>query len=417
MSRKKFSREEILSGIIETEALLNKIQDVDVLMEQILTEARKVVRADAGSIYVRDGDRLAIHYAQNDTLQKQLPPGQKIVHSYFSFPINETTIAGYSALTNQLVNEHDVYDISPQKPYKFGRQSDVVSGYRTKSNLTIPLRTSAGRVLGVLQVLNALDDNGNVIHFDKDDELYISHFASNATVALEHAHLTRSMVLRMIRMSELRDPKETGPHVNRVSSFAVEIYDRWAFNNSVDDNESKKFRDTLKIAAMLHDVGKVAISDLILKKPARFTEEEYRVMQGHTWLGARLFNEIESPVDRVARDVALTHHENWDGTGYPGKINIDSGTVPASARKSGKPRGLKGEEIPISGRIVALADVYDALSCKRVYKEPWAEDKVLEEIRSQRGKKFDPGVVDAFFEILPNIKAIRERFPDVEEIA
>ena len=195
------------------------------------------------------------------------------------------------------MNEHDVYEISPDKPYKFGRQSDAVSGYRTKSNLTIPLRTSAGRILGVLQVLNALDDDGNVTFFDKDDELYISHFASNATVALEHAHLTRSMVLRMIRMSELRDPKETGPHVNRVSSYAVEIYDRWAFNNSIDENESKKFRDTLKIAAMLHDVGKVAISDLILKKPARFTEEEYLIMQGHTWLGAKLFNEIESPVD------------------------------------------------------------------------------------------------------------------------
>ena len=114
----KQSREEILSGIIETETLINKIQDVDVLMELILTEARKVVHADAGSIYVRDGDRLAIHYAQNDTLQKQLPPGQKVVYSYFSFPINEKTIAGYSALTKQLVNESDVYEISPEKSYK-----------------------------------------------------------------------------------------------------------------------------------------------------------------------------------------------------------------------------------------------------------------------------------------------------------
>jgi HD-GYP domain-containing protein (c-di-GMP phosphodiesterase class II) len=415
MAYKKQTREEILSGIIETETLLNKIQDVDVLMEQILTEARKVVNADAGSIYVRDGDRLAIHYAQNDTLQKQLPPGQKIVYSYFSFPINEKTIAGYSALTNQLVNETDVYEISPDKPYKFGRQSDAVSGYRTVSNLTIPLRTSSGNILGVLQVLNALDGSGDVVAFDKDDELYMSHFAANATTALEHAHLTRSMVLRMIRMSELRDPKETGPHVNRVSSYAVEIYDRWAFNNSIGENESKKFRDTLKIASMLHDVGKVAISDLILKKPSRFTPEEYLVMQGHTWLGAKLFNEIESAVDRVAREVALTHHENWDGTGYPGRVSVENGAVEIADPATGRAKGLEGEEIPIAGRIVALADVYDALSCKRVYKEPWAEDKVLEEIKSLRGTKFDPAVVDAFFEILPSIQAIRERFPDVEE--
>ncbi len=411
----KQTREEILSGIIETETYLNKIQDVDVLMERILTEARKVVHANAGSIYVRDGDRLAIHYAQNDTLQKQLPPGQKIVYSYFSFPINEKTIAGYSAATNQLVNESDVYEISPDKPYKFGRQSDAVSGYRTVSNLTIPLRTSAGSILGVLQVLNALDENDNVTSFDKDDELYISHFAANATVALEHAHLTRSMVLRMIRMSELRDPKETGPHVNRVSSYAVEIYDRWAFNHSIDEAESSKYRDTLKIASMLHDVGKVAISDLILKKPAKFTPEEYLVMQGHTWLGAKLFNEIESAVDLVAREVALTHHENWDGTGYPGKVAVETGDALETDPATGKALRLKGTQIPIAGRIVALADVYDALSCKRVYKEPWTEENVLEEIRKMSGSKFDPEVVEAFFEILPSIQAIHERFPDTEE--
>jgi response regulator RpfG family c-di-GMP phosphodiesterase len=165
---------------------------------------------------------------------------------------------------------------------------------------------------------------------------------------------------------------------------------------------------------MLHDVGKVAISDLILKKPSRFTEEEYLIMQGHTWLGAKLFNEIESSVDRIAREVALTHHENWDGTGYPGRVFVDTGAVEVADPATGKAKGLVAEEIPISGRIVALADVYDALSCKRVYKEPWTEDKVLDEIRNLRGTKFDPAVVDAFFEILPSIQTIRERFPDVE---
>jgi HD-GYP domain-containing protein (c-di-GMP phosphodiesterase class II) len=414
MPYKRQTREEILSGIIEMEGYLNKIQDVDVLMEQILTEARKVVHADAGSIYVRDGDRLAIHYAQNDTLQKQLPPGQKIVYSYFSFPINEKTIAGYSALTKELVNEPDVYQISHDRPYNFGRQSDAVSGYRTVSNLTIPLCTSGGSVLGVLQVLNALDENDNVTVFDRDDELYINHFAANATVALEHAHLTRSMVLRMIRMAEMRDPKETGPHVNRVSSYAVEIYDRWAFNHKIDEEKSRKYRDTLKIASMLHDVGKVAISDLILKKPARFTDDEYHIMQGHTWLGAKLFNEIESAVDSVAREVALTHHENWDGSGYPGHVNVQNGEPELIDSTTGKSVRLKGDEIPISGRIVALADVYDALSCKRVYKEPWSEEDVLAEIKKSRGSKFDPEVVDAFFEIIPSIQAIRDRFPDTE---
>ncbi len=409
------SREEILAGIIQTETLLHKIQDVDVLLEQILVEARRVVRADAGSIYVKDGDRLAIHYAQNDTIQKSLGPGKKMPYNFFTFPINTQTIAGYCAYTNEIVNVPDVYDIPEEKPYKFGRQSDAVSGYRTISNMTIPLRTSSGNILGVIQVINATDGNGKVVPFSKDDELYLSHFASNATVALEHAHLTRSMVLRMIRMSELRDPKETGPHVNRVSSYAVELYDRWAYLHNVSEQESNRFRDTLKIAAMLHDVGKVAISDLILKKPARFTAEEYLIMQGHTWLGAILFSEIESSIDSIARDVALRHHENWDGSGYPGHIVVETGVPIEMDPITGKARGLQGDEIPIGGRIVALADVYDALSCRRVYKEPWTEDKVLEEIRSLKGTKFDPELVDAFFDVLPAIRAIRDRFPDHEE--
>ncbi|ULQ60188.1 HD domain-containing protein [Brucepastera parasyntrophica] len=416
MPHESHSREEILSNIIETEAYLDTIRDADVLLEQILTEARRVANADAGSIYVADGDRLSIRYAQNDTLQKKAEPGKKIVYSYFTFPIDEKTIAGYCALTNQVVNEPDVYEISPDKPYKFGRQSDILSGYRTVSNLTVPLCTSSGRILGVLQVLNALDENDKVIPFRKEDELYLNHFASRATTALERAYLTRSMVLRMIKMAELRDPKETGAHVNRVANYAVEIYDRWAYNHSIDKRESERFRDVLKIAAMLHDVGKVAISDLILKKPSRFTEEEYKIMQAHTWLGAQLFNEIESEIDQVAMEVALTHHENWDGSGYPGRnftASTNIGDEPEPAAE--KTLGLNREEIPIAGRIVALADVFDALSCKRVYKDPWSEEQVLEEIQKLRGTKFDPDVVDAFFEILPSIKAIRERFPDTED--
>jgi len=415
MSHRNKTREEILSGIIKTESFLHKIQDVDVLLEQILIEARKVVCADAGSIYVKDGDRLAIHYAQNETLQKNLGPGKKMPFNFFSFPINTETIAGYCAVTNELVNVPDVYDISADKPYKFGRQSDAVSGYRTKSNLTLPLRTSSGTILGVIQVLNATDEHGQVIAFSKDDELYLTHFASNATVALEHAHLTRSMVLRMIRMSELRDPKETGPHVNRVSSYAVEIYDRWAFLNEIPEAEQNAFRDVLKIASMLHDVGKVAISDLILKKPARFTPEEFMIMQGHTWLGALLFNEPESSIDEIARDVALRHHENWDGSGYPGYIDYKTGEPLELNSETGKAKGLSGTDIPVAGRIVAIADVFDALSCRRVYKESWDEEKVLQEIISLKGTKFDPELVDAFFDVLPAIKAIKDRYPDTED--
>jgi HD-GYP domain-containing protein (c-di-GMP phosphodiesterase class II) len=311
------------------------------------------------------------------------------------------------------VNVPDVYAIPEGAPYSFNTSFDRISGYKTSSNLTVPLKTSDGRLLGVIQVINARDSSGHSVPFDKEDELLISHFAANATVALQRAYMTRAMILRMIKMSELRDPKETGAHVNRVAGYAVEIYDRWAFRRSLPDAEREKTRDTFKIAAMLHDVGKVAISDLILKKPSRFTDDEYEIMQAHTYFGARLFDDPQSPLDSIAADVALTHHENWDGTGYPGWINVMTGDS-LKTGSNGKPLGKKAEEIPLGGRIVAVADVFDALSSKRVYKKAWSEQEVYDEIRSSAGKKFDPEIVEIFFEILPNIKQIHALYPEAE---
>ncbi|UTC68430.1 HD domain-containing phosphohydrolase [Treponema sp. OMZ 789] len=411
-SYKALTKEEILIKILETESLIHSVQDVDVLLEQILTEARSVVNADAGSIYIADGDRLAIRYAQNDTLQKKLPAGKKLPYIFFDFPINNLSIAGCAANTKKLVNVPDVYNIDPNLPYKFGKETDKKTGYKTVSNLTIPILSMSGMLLGVLQVLNALDKDRNTKSFSHDDEIYLSHFASNAGIALEHAFLTRSMVLRMIKMAELRDPRETGMHVNRVANYSVEIYDRWAFNNKIPMSEQTKYRDSLKIASMLHDVGKVAISDTILKKAGKLTDEEFSIMKTHTWLGARLFNDDESPLDKLSREIALRHHENWDGTGYPGHIDEETGKVLKKDRQTGFAKGLKGEEIPLGARIVAIADVYDALSSKRSYKDSWTEENILKEIKKMQGKKFDPQIVDAFFDVLERIQAIKAHFAD-----
>lgn len=403
-----------LRAIIKLDSELSQIQDLDLLLERILLEARRVVRADAGSIYVKEGDRLVIKYAQNDTKQSQLPPGQKLIYSVFSVAIDEKSLSGYCALTGQLVNVSDVYAIPPGSPYSYTTSYDKISNYKTTSVLTIPLKTAEGRLLGVIQVINARDDTGATVPFRKEDELLISHFAANATIALQRAYMTRAMILRMIKMSELRDPKETGAHVNRVAGYAVEIYERWAFRHGVADAEREKTRDILKIAAMLHDVGKVAISDLILKKPGRFTPEEYAVMQEHTYFGARLFDDPQSELDSFAASVALTHHENWDGTGYPGWVDPATGKA-LKADASGRPVGRKGEEIPLAGRIVAIADVYDALLSKRVYKQAWGEQDVYDEIRKLSGVKFDPELVGVFFEILPNIKQVRELYPETKD--
>ena len=406
-------------SIIRLDSELSQIQDLDLLLERILFEARTVVNADAGSIYVvlpaEDKDhgvnKLSMKYSQNNTLQKALPPGQKLIYSCFTLPISEKSISGYCALNRKILNIADMYNISKDAPYSFNSSFDMLSGYKTTSSLTIPLVSSDDRLMGVIQILNATDKEGKVVPFTADDEILMTHFATNATQALQRANLTRSMIMRMIKMSELRDPKETGTHVNRVAGYSVEIYDRWAFHNKVTAADKERFRDILKIGSMLHDVGKVAISDAILKKPARFTPEEYMIMQNHTIYGAGLFTDATSPVDILAKDIAMTHHENWDGTGYPGWVDSATGT-PIKVNDEGKPVGRKGEEIPLGGRIVAIADVFDALCSKRVYKEPWTEEQVLSEMRQLAGTKFDPELVEIFFEILPSIKQTQSLYPE-----
>ena len=217
-------RNEEVQEIIRIDSELNKIRDYDLLLERILLEARRVVNADAGSIYVREADQISNKFAQNDTKQRSLPPGEKQAYPHFSIPINDKTISGYVAMTGKLVNIKDVYRLSKDSPYSYNVAFDKASGYKTKSMLTVPLKTQNNVVLGVIQIINAKDEDGKLLHFTKADEVLVTHFASNATVAMQRAYMTRSMIIRMIRMAELRDPKETGAHVNRVSGYALELY-------------------------------------------------------------------------------------------------------------------------------------------------------------------------------------------------
>jgi len=231
-----------IQSILRIDSELNKIRDYDLLLERILQEARRVVNADAGSIYIKENDVLAIKYAQNDTIQKHLKPGEKQIYTIFTIPINDQTISGYVALTGTALSIPDVYKISKKAPYKYNSWYDKEAGYRTKSMLTVPLKTQEGKILGVIQIINALDDNGKIVPFTKDDEILVTHFAANATVALQRAYLTRSMIIRMIRMAELRDPKETGSHVNRVAGYAVELYEAWAERHNLSEKEIIKIK-------------------------------------------------------------------------------------------------------------------------------------------------------------------------------
>ena len=412
----EINHEDRLQHIIEIERELGEIQDVDVLLERILTETRRIVNADAGSIYVVEGDKLKIKYGQNDTHLKELAPGEKLPYTSFSFPINEKQICGYVALSGSPLNIKDCYQIPESKPYKFNKNSDFTTDYRTKSMYTLPLKMANGKLLGVLQIINAKDDDGNVIDFDEDAEMLIAHFASSAVQALQHAYLTANMVKRMLKMSEFRDPKETYPHIERVSAYSLEIYDRWAFNHNIPEAEIHRYRDNLKIAAKFHDVGKVGISDVILKKAfPRFTDEERNIMKGHTCIGAQLFEPPESLLDVMSQEVALHHHDRWDGgtTGYPGKISLSDFSIRDGVVPVTEP--LSGKDIPLSARIVAVADVFDALSHKRCYKEAWSIEDAFSEILDNSGTQFDPEVVLAFMQVKDRICSIQMAYPDEPE--
>ncbi len=193
------------------------------------------------------------------------------------------------------------------------------------------------------------------------------------------------VVHRLARAAEHRD-NETGSHIVRMSHFAV-VLGR-ACGMSEDEC------DLLFHATPMHDVGKLGIPDRILLKPGKLDPEEFEIMKQHTVIGAELLANSHSPVLQMGEVIALTHHEKWDGSGYPNR--------------------LSGEDIPLIGRICAIADVFDALSSKRCYKDPWPLEKTLREIQSLSGKQFDPHLVSVFNELLPVIIDIQRTHTDVE---
>lgn len=395
---------------------ISRIKDIDFLLEKILSEARDFTDCDAGTIYIKDGNWLLARYSQNDSVQINLAPNRKSVYTNITIPVDNSSIAGYVAATGNQLNIPDVYNIPPELPYSFNQSFDMMTGYRTCSQLVLPLTSMRGETVGVLQLINAKAENGEIGTFDSNDESGISYFAVIAANAIERARMTREIILRMNRMAELRDPKETGPHVNRVAAYSVALYESWAASKGLDQDEIDQTRDILRMAAMLHDVGKVAISDNILKKPGRFTPEEYDIMKLHTVSGARLFPDLFSELDEAAAAVALNHHERWDGKGYPGYISVATlKPLPGYEKEDGTARGKQGEEIPLFGRIVAIADVYDALSCRRCYKEAWDESSVLDALKKDAGTAFDPELIGIFLDNIEIFRQIGTQFPDSQK--
>ena len=390
-----------LLDVIET---VHHIQELDELLERVLLEARSFVNADAGTLYLVSRNRLFFSFVQNDTLFARNQAESRYVYSSRSLPLDNSSLAGYVAASGESLLIDDVYHIQSQVDYSFNPSFDQKTSYLTCSMLIVPLATRTGRIVGVLQLINAKADDGTVVAFSEHDRRYVNQFARHAAGAIEAARLSKEMVLRMVELAELRDPFETSRHAKRVGAYAAELYHLWAIRNGTPEKTIRRKRGVLKTAAMLHDIGKVAVSDTILQKKGKLTAQERERLRWHTVLGARLFTYTNSPWDQMSREVILNHHERWDGSGYPGKIPS------LSAHPIAFGPGKKGSEIPVSARIVAVVDVFDALVSERAYKDPWEVDRALEYLEASAGGQFDPELVTLFLGMQDVVASIRNKY-------
>jgi response regulator RpfG family c-di-GMP phosphodiesterase len=222
------------------------------------------------------------------------------------------------------------------------------------------------------------------------DYKLVEVFCTNVSIAFENLHLNQELFdsqLEMIHLlagaAETRS-RETANHVKRVGMLC-EFFAR-------ECGMGEREAEALRFAAPLHDMGKLGIPDAVLNKPGAHTPEETAVMRTHADIGAQMLGASKRPLLALAAEIARSHHENWDGSGYP--------------------RGLRGDEIPLAGRITMLADVFDALGSARCYKQPWPSDQIRAYIAQQRGIKFDPKLVDILFANWDAAEDVRRRLPD-----
>ena len=370
------------------------IQDIDTLLTRLLEEVLGVFHCDAGSILMKEDGMLCFRHAvtnNSDSTDKMLVSNSTPVR----LPIDRNSMAGAAALDGLLVVK-DAYNIPATATYKFNSTFDNLTGFKTRAVTSVALRSGQNELLGVLQLINPHDaETREHTEFSEDDQKLAVHFAGLASMAIERSSMTRTLVLRMMRLAEMRDPKETGAHVRRVSHVATRLYVAWAKRRGLSQELIYKQLDHLRLAAMLHDVGKVGIDDAILKKNGRLDPDERRKMETHAHIGAASLQGQKISLDDAIRDVTLYHHARWDGTGYPSHEQIVKTLEQLGEDTSNVPQP-KGEGIPINARLVAIADVFDALMSRRAYKEAWAPEQVREEIARCAGTHFDPELVELF---------------------
>ncbi len=335
------------------------------LLKTVAEEIKKVLDADRCTVFLLDKER-------NELVSKvALGMGTQELR----FPADKG-LAGYVAQMGEIINIEDAY-----KDDRFNQDIDKETGYRTKTILCMPIWNMKHEILGVFQVLNKNNDS----IFTKEDEEILIAIGSSAGIAIENAKLFESQQLMIDKQKELfknfvdtlaasidaRD-KITAGHSNRVKMYSELICEVMKLNEKATAN--------IIHAAILHDIGKIGIRDAVLQKDGKLTDDEYKHIQEHVKITYDILNRVYiSEEFKEVAEIASSHHEKYDGTGYF--------------------RKLKGEEIPLGGRILAVSDVFDAITSKRHYRDKMPIKNALDIIKSGAWKHFDGDIVDAFFKI------------------
>jgi HD-GYP domain-containing protein (c-di-GMP phosphodiesterase class II) len=386
-------------------------QPLGMLLEHILLKARQLTGAEAGTIFLvrRKGTRrwLEPGSIQNDVV--------KLGPRKFVLPISNESVAGYVADTGETLFIDDVYDLPADAPYAFRADTDRVLGYRSTTMLAFPLTNRMGAVVAVVQLINRRSAPGEaVVPFEPSHAALIApvnHFAGRA---IERAAMTDTILEKNRRLREqsrtiagLQAETEDAFLLSiRLLAKAAELHDEVTGNHILRVNEysyalaraagqPRAWCEEIRYSAQLHDVGKMSVDAAVLKKKGELTAEEWEEMRRHPEHGYNILR--VSPRLGMAAEIARCHHEKWDGTGYPA--------------------GLKGEEIPLAARIVALADVYDALRSPRPYKPGHSHEDACRIIlegdeRIDPRTHFDPALLVLFAECADRMAEIWDALQD-----
>lgn len=363
--------EAMLQVIFDYAAKIGQERRIDKLLMLMANMGRDLICADRCSVWLVD--------YQNHMLWTKVAHGV----SEIRIPLDHGLV-GYSVQSGERIFIDDA-----QKDPRFDRSVDQKTGYVTKQIIVMPIRNNEGLVIGAFQALNKLTQTA---HFSNADFEKLELVAAYSGKAIETAMLNeeieetqREIVFLMGEVGESRS-KETGNHVKRVAEYSKLLA---RFLNLGEE------ADLIGTASPMHDIGKVAIPDSILKKPGKLTPEEFEEMKTHTSIGYGIMCNSGRKIIQSAAIIANEHHEKWNGQGYP--------------------RGLAGEDIHIYGRITAVADVFDALGSDRCYKKAWEMDRILNLFIEEKGQQFCPTVMDAFLDNLGAFVEIKNTYTDETE--